>query len=530
MRAQEFLIEKVITPRDFYKKDRLDVFISRLEKGEPFKNNDTGKDVIITPTNRELYNLKSLLKMYDDNGAFPGGTAGVGKYVPNTIGGVQLNSLFKDPGLGGRGGTKGDSEDTGSGNIGPAVELWKSAAIYTRLIHREPRPITFEDIQTIVKELDANKELIKKQNTKTQTVLAKVFKLVPDFNKKIQDTLSLKIDIGLGPYQRAIALTQSDTKLWGTVQAVISFINENLALKKYTQIFAMNGRVDPIKVALVGGEGAKTDIKTTYIDPETDSAKPLSHLNFSVKAGSSLFHQSSGTTNEGVEIMFESLGLSLLDANDAIEQTKFQQKPRMKKGEVEKPTIVQNRQKALEKIIGIAADKLNYKLRSINDGGEQKFIINFLEGLKKAFTGDQNLIYVDFNPNGTYKKLNPYQIGNLAELVDLECRLLRKGTLYLYIYDAISNKNLFHLRLLKANSGRLAIIFELDNLVAMTVNATKVLNSRQSAVTPTPQQPNVVKTPKTNSAKFAEPVPAPYPKKPEPAQKVGEPMGAPGQP
>lgn len=525
MRATEFLIEKAITSRDFYKLDRLNVLISRLENGEPFTDNTTGEKVYLKATREELRNLKALRAMYDDAGNFPGGESAVGRYIPKSFNGVRLSTLFKDPGIGGAGGSKGsaDGEDNGTGNIGPAVELWKSAAIYTRLIHRELRPITFEDIQSTISELDGTKQMVRKPNSKTEVVLAKVFKLVPDFNKKIKDTLSLKVDLALGSYQRAVALTQSDSKLWGSVQGIIKFVNENNALKRYTQIFAMNGRVDPIKVALVGGEGLKTDIQTTYIDPATDSAKPLSSLNFSVKANSSKFHQSSGTTNEGIEIMFTSLGLTREDALQAIKTSKFEEKVR---GKVDSKTKQSNRNKSIVRIFKLAAQQLDQKLKSTNDAGEKEFLINFLVTLKKAFTGNQNLIYVDFNPNGTYKKLSPYQIGNLAKVVDLECKLEWKSNLYLYIYDATTNKNLFHLRLQVNNSGRLTILFELDKLVEMTTDATQQRNAPQQPA-PAPAAPPAPA--KKLPIKFAAPQTAPYPVKPvDPAQpKLRQPMGQP---
>jgi hypothetical protein len=512
MRANEFLIEKKLTPRDFYKIDRLNVLISRLENGEPFKDNDTGKDVYLKSTGQELRDLKALRKMYDADGNFPGGESAVRQYIPAEFGGIKLSSLFKDAGIGGKGGSKGneEGEDASSGNIGPALEVWKAAAIYTRLVHRETSPVTFEDIQATVQELDGTKQLTRKPNSKTDVVIGKVFKLVPDFNKKIKDTLSLKIDVGLGSYQRAAALTPSDKKLWGSVQGVIKFVNENNALKRYTQIFAMNGRVDPVKIALVGGEGLKTDIQTTYIDPATNTSKPLSSLNFSIKAKSSKFHQSSGTTNEGVEIMFTSLGLTAEDAQEAIKTSKFEEKIAVR-GKVESPTKQSNRNKAIVRIFKIAAQKLDQNLKTVDDKGEKAFVINFLNTLKAAFTGKQNLIYVDFDPRGTYKKLNPHQIGNLASTVDLESRLEWKNNLYLYVYDAKTNNNLFHLRLQVNKSGRLTILFELDKLIEMTVDATGQLNAK---LPPSLKQQGVAAPVARPAVKFAAPQTAPYPPKP----------------
>jgi hypothetical protein len=282
----------------------------------------------------------------------------------------------------------------------------------------------------------------------------------------------------------------------------------------------MNGRVDPIKVALVGGEGLKTDIQTTYIDPATQTSKPLSSLNFSIKAKSSKFHQSSGTTNEGIEIMFTSLGLTTEDARQAIETSKFEEKVTVR-GKTESPTKQSNRNKSIVRIFKIAAQQLDQKLKTIDDKGEKAFVINFLNTLKSAFTGNQNLIYVDFDPRGTYKKLNPHQIGNLASTVDLESRLEWKSNLYLYIYDAKTNNNLFHLRLQVNKSGRLTILFELDKLIDMTIDATAKLNVN---VPQTLKQKPAVVPVKKSPVKFAAPQNAPYPAKP--ALKVSQqPMG-----
>lgn len=502
MRSKEFLSEDNLSAATFYKLDRLNELIRRLETGSPFQDS-TGKEVIVKATRAEINSLKALRKLYDKTGTMPGGhSAMVGK-IPHYIGGVRLSSLFKDPKIGGLGGSKiaSDSDAKAGGNIGPALELWKSVAIYARLTHREDRPINFNDLKSLVGELDTNKELIKKEKSDTDVVVSKLFKEVPDFNKKVKDTLSLKIDLGLGPYQRAVAASPTDAKLWGNIQGVLKFVNENNALKRYNKIFSMNGRVDPIKVALVGGSGAKTDIQTSYLDtskpPEVGAdgkprheQKSLPSLTFSVKSGSSKVHQSPGTTVEGIRTMFTSLGLSTTDADAAVKKTGYQEKLKLKKGSVEDPKAIIQRHNALADIFGIAAQELDNKLRGLNDKGEGEFIKHFLSTLTQAFTGGANLIYVDFDAKGTYFKLNPHQITNLTNFVDLGSAIRKtpKGLL-LEVTDTNSSRVLFQMRLQSNTSGRLTILFELRDLLKLTKEATEKLNLPMQKPKPTHPAP-----------------------------------------
>ncbi len=515
MRSKEFLAEDNLSAATFYKLNRLNELIRRLEKGDLFQTS-TGKEIVIKASRAEIQSLKALRKLYDETGTMPGGHGAMVGKIPHYIGGVRLGSLFKDPNIGGQGGSKvtTDADAKSSGNVGPALELWKSVAIYARLTHREDRPITFNDLKSLVSELDAGKELIRKEKSDTDVVVSKLFKEVPDFNKKVKDTLSLKVDLGLGPYQRAVAASPKDAKLWGNIQGVLKFVNENNALKRYNKIFSMNGRVDPIKVALVGGSGAKTDIQTSYLDtskpPEVGAdgkshheKKALPSLTFSVKSGSSKVNQSPGTTIAGIRIMFGSLGLSTADADAAIEKTAYQEKPKMKKGAVEDPKIITQRHHALTDIFGIAAQELDNKLRSLTDKGEGVFIKHFLSTLTQAFTGGANLIYVDFDAKGTYFKLNPHQITNLTNFVDLGSAIRKtpKGLL-LEVADNNSSRVLFQMRLQSNTSGRLTILFELRDLLKLTKEATEKLNL------PMQRKPSTQQTVTTAPAKSASVTPA----------------------
>lgn len=484
MRFRELLSEATLSPRDFYKKDRLEILINRLINKQPFINDKTHEKVFVDATTAEIKTLKSILSQYDAAGNLPKDT--MTKLMPNVIGGVPLSSLFKDLEIGGRGGAKGEGEaDVSKFNIGPAIETWKAIGIFAKLVHRKSGPITINELLSIKDELSAAVTLEKKAGSDIQTAVSRKLLSVPDMNGKVKDTISIKIDVGLGPWQRAMKAGPQDPALWGRIQGIVSFLNENRALARYAQIFASNGRIDPIKVAVVGGAGKKTDVRTSYLDPETDykQGKQIVGMSFSLKAGNAGVSQSPGTTEEGIRIMFRSLGLSDQLANQAMINAKYKPK---QKGETQE--AFNARLRALVKIMKEAAVGLDNELKQIDNNGEKVFLKKFFAELKNAVTAGEGLIFVEFNPKGTYDYLNPHTLTDLVEHIDLESKIVLKTTPYIYIYDRNSGSNLAHIRLEVQGSGRLILKYELDDLIAMAREASQAKKPAVTPVTPAPVQ------------------------------------------
>jgi hypothetical protein len=523
MKINEFLSEETLKPASFYKLDRLNAFINRLETGGKFVVNDTGKKITLNPTKKEINALKALRKEYDSVGDMPGGHSGMRGKIPLEIGGVKLSSLFKDTGLGGGGGVKGEKnikpEDAAKSNIGSAVEAWKAIGVFTKLIHREDRDITLQDMMAVKDILNANMKLEKKisskgATSKTQTAVSKDLRQVPDFNKKVNDSISIDIDVGLGGWQRAMAVGEKDPELFGRIQGILKFINENQALKRYSKLFSLNGRVDPIKIAVVGGAGEKTDVQTSFIkDPTTKDYKPLASLNFSLKAGNKGVSQSPATTNEGIRIFFDSLGLDVTDAEEAMKQTGYFEKPR---GAVETPATIEKRVNAIRQIFNIAAQKLEQKFAGDDTAQEAEFINHFLNRMTHIMTSGKNMIFVDFDAKGTYNKLNPHSIKNLAGYVNLEAKVINKADSYLFVYDKNSGRSLIHVRLQKFKTGRWNLKFELDKMLELTKEATDKLNLQKANVVP--QKVNTVTQPVRPGANKS------VATQPKPALKVSQPQ------
>ena len=190
MRAKEFIIEGHLQKKDFYKKNRLDTLIQKLENKEPFQTND-GEEIIITPTPDELDYLKSISDTeYNDSEEIR--KEEIAALLPNKIGGVMISSLFKTDEFGGRSSAE-------SGNLGGATELLKSLAIYAKLIQRNNSPVMGEDIKNLLQELKKNSELgVWSKTGKTQKYKGSLHREVPDQLGNVNDIITVDIIIDKG--------------------------------------------------------------------------------------------------------------------------------------------------------------------------------------------------------------------------------------------------------------------------------------------------------------------------------------------
>ena len=478
MKVLDILLEAALKPRDFYQESRLDALIYMLEKGQPFTMLD-GTQQVIKPSTAEMRVLKSLRKYYDAGGM----SQDVKDYIPREIGGVKLTNIFKTAEFGGKGGVVGkDAKVDGviKSGIGEVVEAMKAAAIFTKLTTRTKEQITPEEVIKNLIKLGENHQEI--SDGKKISLLGTLTKNVPDLSGNVKDKISLEINLARAPFQRVVQMHPDDKDARGRLTSVVNYVNTETDLAKYSRFFANNQRRDPVDVNVKGLAGQKTDVETTYTDQQ-GRVRPLGHLSMSIKAGSSKYDQASGLNEAGNIKFFNILGLSIEDARDAMKSAKF-------RNDLE----FEPRVKAVVKLYTKAAEKLDQALATLNDKGEAVFIQSLIANLKKSIQGDQRLIYVNFDANGTYYKLNPQLIDNLVKYVDLDAKLVMKTWPYLYVHDKKTGKNLFHARLAVNSTGRLTHIFELDDLLELVKEATAAM-SRASAKPATAPTPTAVQTP-----------------------------------
>ena len=489
MKILDILTEAKLQPKDFYQEVRLEALIYMLEKKQPFTMLD-GKKQVILATPKEIKYLKSLRAYYDAGGK----SQDVKDVIPREIGGVKLNTIFKSEEFGGIGGNVGGDVPAGGvikSGIGEVVEAMKAAAIFTKLTSRSKPTITDQDVINNLHALGKNYEEI--TDGKKVSLLGSISKNVPDLNGNVKDKISLEINLARAPFQRSVAIVPEDTDARGRLKGIVNYVNSEGDLAKYSRFFANNQRRDPVDVAVKGLAGAKTDVETTYTDP-SGNIRPLSHLSMSIKAGSAKYDQASGLNEAGNIKFFNTLGLSIDDARDAMKIAKF-------KNDLD----FEKRVKAVVKLYTQAAHMLDAKLSPMSNRGEANFITSVLANLKKSIQGDQKLVYVNFDANGTYYKLNPQLIDNLAKHVELEAKMVMKTWPYLYVYDKNSGKNVFHARLQVNSTGRLTHVFELDHLLDLVKDATNALNTRPEADVPAAKP--VQAKPASKSKAVAKPLP-----------------------
>lgn len=506
MRFNDILLEKNLAARDFKDEIRLDALIHKLVNGLPFTNAD-GEKLYLKPTRSEVKYLKSLKSYYDANGT----SADVKDYMPKEIGGVKLSSLFKTAEFGGKGGNPADLDAPVRTSLGETTEGLKACAIFARLTSRNKTTITDKEVAKIANTVAAKMKQVTKdivtdsgKKSKKISFISSLTKEVADTNGTVKDKITLDVSLARAPFQRLAQLSPEDKDAWGVLSSVVNYINSETDLAKYNRFFSNNQKRDPIDIKIRGLEGEKTDIETSYTDQD-GRVRPLSHLSMSIKRGSAKYDQASGLNESGNIKFFNILGMSVEEAKTAMTASHFKNDLPLDK-----------RIKAVSRLYSHAAEMLDHKLATKNDAGEATYITQLLANLKKSIQGDQRLVYVNFNINGTYDKLNPQLIDNLARYVDLEATLEIKSTPYLYIRDKISGKALFQVRLQKNSDGRLTHIFELKDLLELTKAATIERNKSVIAPTATPAvapvAPAVPKTAPvvpTTAAPAIAPTPAP---------------------
>ncbi len=477
MRSHDFIFEASLAPKTFYVKSRLENLIKRLKSRDDFMTTD-GEYIKIPISGEELKNLVDILKTnYDAQG-----TVISNKRMPNSLGGVPLSKLMKTSDFGGKAGIGATGETEGKANIGPTTEAMKAIAIFTRLINRNKSSISVQDWQQVAAAMQDNATDVKEKGKTVSTTASEISKRVYDASKKVQDTIKLDIRLSTPPFQRAVNVNESDKQAWGVLQGILNYVNSESDVAKYSRFFTNNNKRDPVNIGVVGIGGDKVDILATRTEPSGEE-RPLSHLSMSIKAGSSMYEQSSGMNVEGIEKLYDILGLDPLSAADAMRATGFVPKDKKKE---DTPEEAKARVQAVKDIYQILGSQLEAYITSKNDAGESTYIETFLNKMKNSIQGDQKLVYVNFDARGTYNKLNPQLIDILAKYVDLGVTVdvESKSTPYVYIIDKISGKPIMHVRLAILKSGRMTNTFELDYLLDLVRDSVKKHNAAANQAQP----------------------------------------------
>lgn len=488
MRSHDFIFEASLAPKTFYKRERLQNLVKRLAEKDDFMTTD-GEYIKIPVSRDELAYLRDLLRTnYDAQG-----NVITNKRMPNAIGGVPLSKLMKTNDFGGKGGIGAKGEEAGKANIGPTTEAMKAIAIFTRLINRNKPGIDVNDWRRVASIMKDNAEDVREKGKTVSTTSSELVKKVYDASRQVQDTIKLNIQLSTPPFLRAVDVNEADKQAWGTLQGIINYVNSESDVQKYNRFFTNNNKRDPVNIGVVGIGGDKVDILATRTEPNGDE-RPLSHLSMSIKAGSSMYEQSSGMNAEGIEKLYDILGLDPLSAADAMRASGFESKDKKKE---DTPEQAKARVAAVQEIYQILGTQLETYINQKNDKGEAEYIQTFLNKLKNSIQGDQRLVYVNFDARGTYNKLNPQVIDILAKHIDLGVTvdMESKSTPYIYIIDKISGKPIIHIRLAILKSGRMTNTFELDYLLDLVRDSLRKNNAAtaqaqaQQSASNTAQQP-----------------------------------------
>jgi hypothetical protein len=483
MRFHEFIIlnEGALSTRDFYKRGRLVNLIDKLTKNKPF-NTINGDSIVITPTPEELVKIQGELNKFPS--IKPDAIATSDVFIPTSIGGVKLSSLLKTNEFGGKVGISNKGEmDFSKANIGPTVEALKSFAIFAKLVFREKKNITVDDVMEVAKKADENAEEKPSGTSDTPTTYAAYSIEVPDIDRDIKDIIKLEVALSTPSFKRAVNANDKDKSAWGNLQGIVKYVNEESDINKYSRFFQKNNRRDPLNIKVVGISGAKTDISSTYITPD-GTEKPIRNLSMSIKsAGAEWYDQASAGNETGMIKFYEIIGLTEKDAVSIMQEAKF--KGGGKKSSNEE---FEFRIQSVYKIYELTTDLLHESIPKLNDKGEAEYIHNFLKRLKMSLAGDEKLVYVKFDVNGTYKKLKPHLLEELADHIDLDVKYTApsgKSKPKISWFDRNSGNEVIHVRLLvNAPNKRLTHQFNLGENFFDLIENDKTTNDKVNDIEP----------------------------------------------
>lgn len=442
MRVLDILSESILTEdhlksTDFKERFRLANLIDKLKHKKPFHALSGDPVIISDVTSAEIKELEGFLKNnFDPKDPNPKAKPITPFTVPSTLGSVRLSTLQKTNEFGGKIARDASGEqDYTKANLGPTVEALKAFAMYAKLIMRNKEHITVEDVISVGQLADKNSQITYSKNEKTGTVsnspttLAVYIKDVPDVNKQVQDHLTLKVALSTPSFKRAVLVSPADKVAWGNLQGIVKYVNEENDIGKYTRLFKNNNKRDPVKIAVVGIGGAKTDIQASRdneawhegMDPKLKE-KNIKSLSLSVKAaGAEWYDQAPGNNLLGWEKFYTTIGLDPELVAQAITLSGFIEGGKV--NTVAGKKAFEKRVEASYLMYEFTWHKLQERLVRMNDKGEADYIHHFLANLKKGIAGDETLVYVKFDANGTYEKLKPHLLMDLASVINLDVNL-----------------------------------------------------------------------------------------------------------
>jgi hypothetical protein len=222
-------------------------------------------------------------------------------------------------------------------------------------------------------------------------------------------------------------------------------------------------------------------------------------------AGAEWYDQASGSTVLGIQNFYKIIGLSESAAGDAMREVDFKTG-----GAKDTPEEWQHRVQSVTNLYTIAYNQLKTRIPQLNDAGEADYIHSFLGNLKSSLAGDERLVYVKFDANGTYEKLKPHLLSNLGKVIDLDVNLSAGGTQRprIFWYDKKTGKTLIYV-VLTVGEGKKRLthqfnlgkdFFELLKEAGKLTNQPSaeepvVPNTKQPIATPQPATPNTVQPP-----------------------------------
>jgi hypothetical protein len=390
---------------------------------------------------------------------------------------IPYSTLEKTPAFGSRGGDRAETTGTVGkvANKGEVAEGILGCGTFARLLVRPSKAVSAADIEKVIRKLP--KDAPEKDGFHQLTLTAK------EIDSPIADQFTLTLN--LKPDTYADFLDESKWPQMSQITSgVVDYVNDNL--KRYTDYFQANGKMDEVRV-IADGVSGETDTKVdVFLVHKNDQGaeRTLQHFDMSVKVGSvkQMGQVGGGAATKGLDERYAIV--ADMWSKFGVDLSKVQSKFIKSKTPEDAYVIAYNE----------AYKQMKKLLAGVKKSGETDYLLQIIETIKFFATlNDDRVKLVQFTDlkNGGFYVLDFKKLDRMldSDRVDLDVRLAEDSKWpKVTLFNKVTGKDFLSIRMYRTSGGYIRNYIEKEKgLVDLTkVRGTgmrkKVESVREGAV------------------------------------------------
>jgi hypothetical protein len=355
---------------------------------------------------------------------------------------VPYSTLEKTPAFGSRGGDRAETTGTVGkvANKGEVAEGILGCGTFARLLVRPSKAVSAVDIEEVIRKLP--KDAPEKDGFHQLTLTAK------EIDSPIADQFTLTLN--LKPDTYADFLDESKWPQMSQITSgVVDYVNDNL--KRYTDYFQANGKMDEVRV-IADGVSGETDTKVdVFLVHKNDQGaeRTLQHFDMSVKVGSvkQMGQVGGGAATKGLDERYAIV--ADMWSKFGVDLSKIQNKFIKSKTPEDAYVVAYNE----------AYKQMKKLLAGVKKSGETDYLMQLIETIKFFATlNDDRVKLVQFTDlkKGGFYVLDFKKLDRMLDLdrVDLDVRLVEDSKWpKVTLFNKATGKDFLSIRMYRTSGG-----------------------------------------------------------------------------